>query len=131
MTARAARRWLWLGALLAVPVPVLLFGPGRVPPLFLAELGAVGAALAIGASARGNALAISAVLLVQAALWASCLWLAAWIVARLLARLGPRGLRRATFAVLAAGLALACAIPIYENPFAARVSRATLLRVYG
>ncbi len=131
MTARAARRWLWLGALLAFPVPVLLFGPGRVPALFLAELGGIGAALAIVESARGNVFAISAVLLGQALLWAACLWLAAWVAASALARLGPRGLRRATLGVLAAGLALACALPIYENPFAASVSRATLLGVYG
>jgi hypothetical protein len=131
MTARAARRWLWLGALLAFPVPILLFGPGRVPVLFLAELGAIGAARGRLESPSGNVFAISGVLLGQALLWAACLWLAAWAAAGALARLGPRGLRRATLGILAAGLALACALPIYENPFAARAARATLLGVYG
>jgi hypothetical protein len=131
MTARAARRWLWLGALLAFPVPILLFGPGRVPALFLAELGAIGAALGLFENATGNVFAISGVLLGQAALWAACLWLAAWAATRLLARLGPRGLRLATGVILAAGLALACAFPIYQNPFATSGERATLLEVYG
>jgi len=131
MQARAARRWLWLGALLAFPVPVLVFGPGRVPPLFLAELGAVGAALGLLEGGQGNVFAISAVLLGQAVLWGGLLWLLAWLAARIIARLGARGLRRATLAILALGLALASALPIYENPFAARVSRATLLGVYG
>jgi len=131
MTPRAARRWLWLGALLAFPVPILLFGPGRVPALFLAELGAAGAALGAFESASGNVLAISGVLLGQALLWAACLWLVAFAAARALARLGPRGLRLATFALLAAGLALASALPIYQNPFAASAARATLLGVYG
>jgi hypothetical protein len=130
MTARAARRWLWLGALVAFPVPVLVFGPGRVPALFLAELGAVGAAFGVVESARGNVFAISGVLLGQALWWAACLWLAAWVAARALARLGPRGLRLSTLAVLAAGLALASALPIYANPFAASVAQATLLGVY-
>jgi hypothetical protein len=130
VTPRGARRLLWLAALLAFPVPVLVLGPGRVPPAQLAGLGAVGVAIAVVESARGSVLQISALLLAQAAVSSACLWLAAWLAARALARLGPRGLRRATLGLVAAGLALACAVPIYENPFAARVSRATLLRVY-
>lgn len=130
MTARAARRWLWLGSLVAFPVPVLLLGPGRVPPLYLAELGGVGIAIVLAESARGNALQIAVLLLGQATLWAAALWPAAWLAARALARLGPRGLRRATGLLLAVGLAFACALPIYDNPFAAHASRASLLRIY-
>ena len=113
-----------------LPVPVLVFGPGRVPAAQLAELGAIGVAIAIAESARGNVLQIASVLLVPAALWAAALWLAAWLVARALARLGPRGLRRATLGLLAAGLAIACAVPIYHNPFAAHSPRATLFHLY-
>jgi hypothetical protein len=130
MTARAARRWLWLASLVAAPVPVLVLGPGRVPPLYLAELAGVALAIVLVESARGVVLPVSALLFGQAALWAAALWLAAWLAARALARLGPRGLRRATGLLLAAGLGLACALPIYETPFAARTARASLLRVY-
>lgn len=130
MTPRAARWLLWLGAVLTIPVPILVFGPGRVPAAQLAELAAAGLAIAVVETARGNVLAISGVLLGQAALWAAGLWLVAWALARALAALGPRGLRRATLGILAAALVLACAIPIYHNPFAARDPRATLLQVY-
>jgi len=130
VTRRRARLLLWLGAVCALPVPVLVFGPGRVPAALLAELGAMGAAIAIVESARGNVLQIASVLLVQAALWAAALWLAAGLGARALSTLGARGLRRATLGLLGAGIALGCALPIYRNPFAAHEGRAALLRVY-
>jgi hypothetical protein len=130
VTARAARLLLWLGALVLLPVPVLVFGPGSVPAARLAGLGGVGLAIAIAESARGNVLQIASVLLVQAALWAAGLWLAAWLAARVLSWLAPRALGRATLGLLAVALALACALPIYDDPFAARQPRVTLLRVY-
>ncbi len=131
MTPRAARWLLWLGALFALPLPVLLFGPGRVPAAQLAELGAAGLAIAIVESTRGNVLQISGVLLAQAALWAACLWLSAWLAARLLSTLGARGLQLATLGLLASGLALACALPIYQNPFAAHSPHSTLPQLYA
>jgi hypothetical protein len=130
MTTRAARRLLWLGSLVALPVPILLLGPGLVPPARLAELGAISLAVAVVESARGNVLQVAAVFLVQAAVWTSVLWIAAWLAARALARLGPRVLRSATLAALAVGLAVACALPVYRTPFAARAPRANLLHVY-
>jgi hypothetical protein len=126
VTPRGARRLLWLAALLAFPVPVLLLGPGRVPPAQLAGLGAVGVAIAVVESSRGHVLQISALLLAQAAVYSACLWIAAWLAARALARLGPRRLRRATLGLVAAGLALACAVPIYENPHAAGLATSRL-----
>jgi hypothetical protein len=130
MTPRAARWLLWLGALLALPVPVLLLGPGFVPVAQLAALAAIGFAIALVESTRGNVLQISGLLLACAALWAACLWLGAWIVARSLSPFGARGLRRATLGLLAAGIAVACAFPIYHNPFAAHDPQSTLLDLY-
>jgi hypothetical protein len=130
MTTRAARRWLWLGSLVAFPAPVLLFGPGRVPPLYLAELGGIALSIVFAESARGNAPHLAAILLAQAAAWALALWLAAWLAALAFAWLGPQALRRATGLLLAVGLGLACALPVYENPFAARTARASLLGIY-
>jgi hypothetical protein len=130
MTPRSARWLLWLGALLALPVPVLLLGPGFVPVAQLAVLAAIGFAIALVENARGNVLQISGLLLACAALWGACLWLGAWALARALSVFGARGLRRAVLVLLASGIALACAFPIYHDPFAAHDPRATLLDLY-
>lgn len=130
MTPRTARRVLWLATFVALPVPIALFGPGRIPPAQLAELGALAAAVAVVESARGQVLPVAGVFFAQAAVWAALLWAFAWLLTRLLAPLGPRRLAAVVLAAVATGLAIACTLPVYDSPFAVREPRATLLGVY-
>jgi hypothetical protein len=130
MSARSARRILWLGSLLMAPVPVLLFGPGLVPPARLLMLGGLGAAVMVFESARGAAGPLTAVLLVQGLVWAGLLWVAAWAVARPLARLSPGTAAAIAWLALAAGLVAASVLDVYHTPFAAEAARGNLLHVY-
>jgi hypothetical protein len=130
VSPRVARRLLFLGGLLMAPLPVLLFGPGRVPPLRLLELGLVSLAFMLWESARGAALAVTAVLVGQAALYAAGLWLATGLVARPLARLSPRSVALLTGALLGAALAVTAGFEVYQTPFAADTPRASLLGVF-
>jgi hypothetical protein len=130
LSPRSARQLLFLGGLLMAPLPVLLLGPGRVPPLRLLELGVVSLAFMVWESARGVALAVTALLLGQAALYAALLWVAAGLVARPLGRLSPRAIALLTGTLLAAALALSAGFDVYQTPFAANTARASLLGVF-
>jgi len=130
MSARSARRILWLGGVLMAPVPVLLLGPGLVPPARLLMLGGIGAAVMVVESARGAAGPLTAVLLLQGLAWAGLLWVAAWAMARPLARLSPATAAAIAWAALAAGLVAATILDIYHTPFAADAARGNLLHVY-
>ena len=130
MSLRASRRLLWLAALVAFPVPYLAMGPGLEPPLRFAMLAALTLALALVENAQGAVPQLLVLFSVNALLADALLWPAAHLVARALGRLGPRGRARATVALVAAGLALACAFPVYHTPFARR-AHASLLQVYA
>ena len=130
MTLRTSRRLLWLASLLAFPVPYLMLGPGLEPPARFAMLAGITLAVALVENAQGAVPQLLFVFLAQALLAAALLWISAHLVARALGALGERGRSRATWCLLALGLALACAFPIYETPYAAHAPRASLLRVY-
>lgn len=124
----AVRRILWVAAVLVVPVPLLVVGPGLVPAGRLLELGAVSLALLLAESHQGVVGILTALLLGQGLLWVGVWWLAALVVAGVLARA-----RRAVLLSLAATALLvtgALLFEIYETPFAAERPRASLLHVY-
>ena len=125
LSAAAARRLLWLLAVLALPVPILLLGPGHVPAAQIAELGAAALAFGIAESLRGVVGLTAAVFLGQALLYAGVLWVVAGILARRLGRL--RGAAVALAALLAVA---ACWAPVYRTPYHATLAHATLLEVY-
>ena len=130
MSPRAVRRLVWLAALCVLPLPILAFGPGLVPPAHQLELGLL--ALAFGAleSTQGVTLALAAAFLVPGVVYAGLLWLAAWIVARGLARLPATTRTRAALLLVMLSVAFAVAEPIYVTPFSSRAARSTLLGVY-
>jgi len=121
----AARVALWVLAVVALPVPILLLGPGWVPPAQIAELG--GAALAFGLAERLRGVVgwTALIFLGQALVYGGGLWAIAGIAARRAGRL------RAALVLLAAALVVvACVVPVYHTPYHATLAWTTLLQVY-
>jgi hypothetical protein len=129
MSASASRWLLWLGLVVALPVPILFLGPGLVPAARLLMLGGIGIAVMLLENARGAVGPLTAVLLGQGVLYLGLLWLAAHLASRLLGRLPPRRLAAVTLAVLAAGLTLASTFAIYHTPFG-QTAHASWLHVF-
>jgi hypothetical protein len=130
MSAATARWILWSSAALMLPVPILLLGPGQVPPLRLLELGAASLAFLLLESARGAAAPAAALLLGQAALYLLLAWGLAGLAARFLAPLRPRTRAALTWSLVATALALCATQQVYRTPFAADTPRASLLGVF-
>ena len=122
----SARWLLWLGFLVAVPVPVLVVAHGHVPALRLLFMGGVTLAVILLESARGAAGLLALFLIGQFAVYAALLWLMAWTVTRVA---GRRSLPVA-ITILVTLFAVALARPIYKCPFLPDVSRVSLLGVY-
>jgi hypothetical protein len=124
-------RWLlWLAALVALPLPIVGIGSGRVPALHHLELGVLSLAFTLLERAQGIGPLLSALFLGQALVFALALWLAAGLVAKLLSGLPPLARTRATLFLIVLGIALALAQPIYRTPYSAQAARSTLLGVY-
>lgn len=130
MSPRTAQWLLFAGGLLMAPAPVLLLGPGWVPPLRLLELGLASLAFGVWESARGALPAVTALLLGQAALYAALLWAGAALAARALRGLPPRAVAALTWSVLVASLLLTASADVYQTPFAADTARSGLLGVF-
>jgi hypothetical protein len=115
-------RWLgWLVGMAVVPVPMLVIGPGLVPPLRMAELGLALALVAVFESGAGMIGLLILFLFGQALSWGLLWW---WLAGRL-AR-WPRAVRGAAALVFVVALTL----PVYRTPYHARLARCSLLEVY-
>ena len=125
MSVRAARVLLWALAVAALPVPILLLGPGSVPAAQIAELGAAALAFGLAESLRGVVGWTAGIFLGQALLYALALWVGAGVAAR---RAGRH--RGAAVAIAAALVAAACFVAVYRTPYHAHLAQATLLEVY-
>lgn len=125
MSLGAARLALWLLALVALPVPILLLGPGAVPPAQIAQLGGAALAFGVAESLRGVVGWTAVIFLGQALLYALALWLVAGLVAR------RAGRARTALVAIGAALALvACFVAVYPTPYHAARPQVTLLEVY-
>jgi hypothetical protein len=125
MSARRFRRALFAIAFVAAPVPIVLLGPGHVPPAQLAELGAAALVFGLAESLRGVVGLTALIFLAEALVYGVALWLVAGLAARTLGRW------RGPVLAIAVLLALvACAVPVYRTPYHARQPEVTLLEVY-
>ena len=122
----SARLLLWLGFVLAVPVPILVVGQGHVPALRLLFMAGVTLAVMLLESARGAAGLLALFLVGQFAVYGFLLWMAAWGITALAGRYRLA----VALALLAVLLAVAVARPIYRCPFLPDVAQVSLLGVY-
>ena len=123
------RRLLWITLLLVVPVPIVIVGPGHVPPLRIIELGLITGSVMVVEQAGGAVPLLTVLMLFQGALYAGLLWLLVSAAVGLARRWNIAvGTPAAILIVLA--LVLASAVPLYRDPYQADSSRSTLLHVY-
>src|SRR5262245_18111653 len=117
MSVRRARWLVWIALLVAMPVPLVIVGHGRVPVGALVQL--AGATLAIGVLERADGAVgiLALVLLVQVMLWTVVGWLVARVLVAALRGVAGRALGTATALLLVAGLVVALMLPIYRSPF--------------
>lgn len=121
----AARRVLWLAAILLVPVPYWAIEVERAPVARLVLLAAVTGATAI-VEPGGVGSLVGGALVAQA-----LLWLVVWaVVARLVVRLLPAARRGPAVALIVAALLVVSLLPVYHTPFARTGPRANLLGIF-
>jgi hypothetical protein len=125
VSARGFRRALWALAFVAAPAPIVLLGPGHVPPAQLAELGTAALVFGLAESLRGVVGLTALIFLVEALVYGIALWVVAGLAARALGRF-----RVVALAVAAVLVGVACVVPIYRSPYHAVQPEVTLLEVY-
>lgn len=128
MSTRAARRILWLGLLCMLPLPMLQFG-AWIPVTRFLLLALVTAGLVVTEGSGPVPLTALGLLLAHVLVYAALLWLAARLFVAALQRLLPSALAPVTLGLVAAGLVVTIAFPVYETPFAPVSPRANLLHV--
>jgi len=124
-----ARRWLWIAALLTMPVPFYLGEVEWAPALRLAFLtGLLG--LVVAAEGGATTALLATLGLVQAALYAGLFRLAASLAARALARIGSEPLRVAAVGTVIFLLAVSAVLPIYETPLSSTRMRSNIFGIF-
>lgn len=128
MSPKLARRILWLGLVLMLPLPMLEFG-GWIPVSRYLLLSGVTLGLILTEGWGTVPGLVLALLAGHVIVYGGLLWGAAWTGSRVLHRLSPRSLGPVTLGLLAAGIVLTSAFAVYVTPFAPVSPRANLLHV--
>ncbi len=121
MSPTSARRLLWLGLLVFLPVPFFGIESGLVPVIRLLLLGSLVAGVTLQDPDWMSQL-FTLVFLGQALVWTAGLYGAA--------RLGARWLPRSAPLAIVALLALASLFPIYSTPFSASGTSSSILQIF-
>lgn len=130
MSARGVKIVLWLCLLVTLPVPYYMGEVETAPvirPAFFASLGAIVVATS-GTFGLGGMMTVFG--LVQVVVWASLLYLASSLAARLLCRaLGETGRAWAVGAIAVALVAMGMT-PIYETRLSSLTPHSSLLEIF-
>jgi hypothetical protein len=124
-----ARRWLWIAALLTMPVPFYLGQLEWAPVLRLGFLTLLFGAVAL-AEGGGTVIALCVLGLVQAAVYASLFRMVADLGARGLLRFAPEPLRAAAVGSAVFLLVMTAQLPIYETPLSSTRLRSNLWQLF-
>lgn len=130
MPARLSRWILWLVFVLVVPVPVVSPLYAQVPAARVLMLALISLVTMIAETTRGAVVALTVLFFLQALVAIGALWVGAYIVSRLLARLPARTRAIATIAIAVALMAVATADSFYRDPYRPGTLRANLIEVY-
>jgi hypothetical protein len=118
LTPLATRRFLWLAALLLVPLPMLLFG-AFVPVARYLLLAGVTVGLIVAEGGGEIPYLFLALMLGHALVYACVLWLLTWGLARGLWAAAPQGAARVAVGLALLGLAAALFTKPYVTPYSA------------
>ncbi len=119
MSASAARRWIFVGLVLLVPLPMLPlldFG-ALVPVVRYALLGGVASVYGLSEGVAGPVGGLIFVFFAHAVVYGVAGWLLAWLAARGLVHLPARARGALVLGALVAGLAWSLAFEPYRTPF--------------
>jgi len=124
-----ARRWLWLAALVTMPIPFYLGEVEWAPVLRLAFLTSLFTAVLL---AEGGDRMTQLTLLgwVQAAVYAGLFFLVAHVAARLVSRIAAAPLRVAAVGTVVFLLVASSLLPIYETPLSSTRLRSHLWQLF-
>jgi len=129
VSRRTARRWLWVAALVTMPVPFYLGALEWAPVLRLAFLtGLVG--LVVAAEGGSTTMLLGLLGVVQVALYAGLFFLAAGLAARALERIRSAPLRAAALGTAIFLLGASALMPIYETPLSSTRLRSNVLQIF-
>lgn len=129
MSKVTARRILWGGLLLTLPVPMWFIGGGRLPTLALLQISTYMAAVLAAEGGQGTRLAVWVIGL-QGILWAAVLYLAARLATAGLARIGDGRPPAAAVGALVVALFGLSLFDVYVAPIVGRGAPVNLLGVY-
>jgi hypothetical protein len=125
----AARRWIWLAALVTMPVPFYIGQVEWAPVLRLAFLTSL-FGLVLVAEGGPSVLLFSALGLLQTAIYTGLFFLAAGLAARALSRIKGPPLRIAAVGTAVFLLLASSQLPIYQTPLSSTRMRSDLWHLF-
>ena len=129
MSPVAARRWLWLAALVTIPVPFYIGQVESAPVLRLVFLTSLFGLVAVAEGGR-SVILFSSLGLLQTAIYTGLFFLAAGLVARAFARIGEPPLRIAAVGTAIFLLFASSLLPIYQTPMSSTRMRSDLWHLF-
>lgn len=129
VSEESARRWLWIAALLVMPVPFYLAEVEWAPVLRLAFLSSLFGAVAL-AEGGAKVAGLMTMGLIQTLAYLGLFWLAAGLAAQLFARIASPPLRVAAVGTVIFLLFTSSLLPIYETPLSSTRLRSTLWQLF-
>ncbi len=130
MSPRTFRWALWLGAVLALPLPFAGIEPAFIPVGRQIMLAGITAGFVLAEGTAGVGPLVFLLFAGQALLWGTLLWGICWGFARVLREARPGFRQRIAFVLVAILVGIGVTDRLYETPYSATQERSTLLEMY-